>query len=198
MSRLFENQREISLASAKQLIASTLTDLGHDPAGCAQTGGTNLGSWAFRTGSAVTEVQLREASPLPHVRISAPVLRMTSATDRTALYPHLLGQNGQLCGLAFAVAGDTIELVSERSILDLDHSEVRDLIRRIARHASPDLARPARMRRALPAEHPRLRCGARAASKGANGLRPAARPDLWLRSPSTRTGARVAIRSVRS
>jgi hypothetical protein len=51
--------------------------------------------------------------------------------DRPALFSHLLELNTSLAGAAFACAGDQVLLVSERSTLDLDRSEVLDTIQRV-------------------------------------------------------------------
>jgi hypothetical protein len=48
--------------------------------------------------------------------------------DRPALFSHLLELNAGLAGAAFATDGDHVLVVCERSTLDLDRSEVQDLI----------------------------------------------------------------------
>ena len=60
---------------------------------------------------------------------------MRPGPDLTSLYAHLLELNATLCGAAFATQGDYVLLVSERSTLDLDASEVLDLIRRVTTYA---------------------------------------------------------------
>ena len=57
--------------------------------------------------------------------------RLDAAVDRSALFAHLLDLNAGLCGAAFATEGDQVLLVSERSTLDLDLSEVLELIERV-------------------------------------------------------------------
>ncbi len=71
----------------------------------------------------------------PHLRVSAVVMTLDAAVDRAALFAHLLELNARLCGVAFATDGDHVLLVSERSTLDLDDSEVRDAIERVTTYA---------------------------------------------------------------
>ena len=52
-----------------------------------------------------------------------------------ALYQHLLERNAELWGAAFALELDKVVLVAERSTLDLDRSEVADMIRRVTTYA---------------------------------------------------------------
>jgi hypothetical protein len=62
-------------------------------------------------------------------------MRMDAKVDRPALFTHLLQLNTGLCGAAFALDGDRVLLVSERSTLDIDRSEVLELIKRVATYA---------------------------------------------------------------
>ena len=62
-------------------------------------------------------------------------MTLDAAVDRAALFAHLLELNARLCGVAFATDGDRVLLVSERSTLDLDDSEVRDAIERVTTYA---------------------------------------------------------------
>jgi hypothetical protein len=52
--------------------------------------------------------------------------------DRPALHAHLLELNAAMSGAAFATDGDQILVLSERSTLDLDKSEVVELIKRVS------------------------------------------------------------------
>jgi hypothetical protein len=63
------------------------------------------------------------------------VMTLDTKVDRAALYAHLLDANTRLCGAAYATDGDRVLLVSERSTLDLDRSEVRDVIRTVLGYA---------------------------------------------------------------
>lgn len=138
MSSLFANQREASLASAVALVERVLGELGHPPATArlGEPGGPDAAhAWRIVKGSAITSVTLEQRSAIPHLRVAAVVMTLDAAVDRAALFAHLLACNAGLCGAAFALDGDRVVLVSERSTLDLDHSEVRDAIERVTSYA---------------------------------------------------------------
>lgn len=127
-SALFANQRETNLASTIALVEAALAELG---------GGTNEGThaWKIAKGSAVTRVTLINRTEFTHLRVQAVVMTLDGKVERDALFTHLLELNATLCGAAFAVSGDQVLLVSERSTLDLDASEVLDAINRITTYA---------------------------------------------------------------
>src|SRR5262245_46236319 len=123
---LFANQRESNLHSTVALVEDVLAELGHPPASTQAPGA--LHAWRIRTGSALTDVTILDRAEFTHVRVCAVVMTLDAAVDRPALYAHLLELNAALCGAAFAIDGDRVLLVSERSTLDLDRSEVRELV----------------------------------------------------------------------
>jgi type III secretion system-like peptide-binding chaperone len=132
---LFANQRETNLASTMALVEQALIELGHPPAASRFAEPGTAHAWRIVRGSAVTRVTVVQRSEFPHLRISAVVMTLDAAVDRAALFGHLLGLNATMCGVAFATEGDHVLLVSERSTLDLDHSEVLDAIERVTRYA---------------------------------------------------------------
>jgi hypothetical protein len=134
VSSLFANQREANLASTVALVEQALVELGHAPAQ-AQPDGDALHAWRLVSGSATTRVTVVPRSAFPHLRVCAVVMTLDPAVDRSALFAHLLALNAGLCGAAFAVDGDHVLLVSERSTLDLDHSEVLEAIERVTSYA---------------------------------------------------------------
>ncbi len=132
---LFANQRETNLASTVALVEEALTELGHPtPASRIEEPGA-LHAWQIPKGSAITRVTLINRSQFTHLRACAVVLTLDAKVDRPALHAHLLEQNGSLCGAAFATTGDQVLLVAERSTLDLDRSEILDVIRRVTTYA---------------------------------------------------------------
>ncbi|HET7500953.1 MAG TPA: YbjN domain-containing protein [Kofleriaceae bacterium] len=135
MSALFANQRETNLASTVALIEQALTDLGHAPAASRIDVPGAAHAWRVVTGSAITRVTVVHHAVFPHLRASAVVMTLAPGVDRGALFAHLLELNAHLCGAAFAIDGDQVLLVSERSTLDLDQSEVRDIIERVTGYA---------------------------------------------------------------
>jgi hypothetical protein len=134
VTSLFANQRETALASAVALVEQVLIELGHTPA-AVRRGEADAHTWRIATGSAITTVTVVQRAAFPHLRVSAVVMTLDSAVDRAALFGHLLELNAGLAGVAFAADGDQVLLVSERSTLDLDLSEVRDAIERVTTYS---------------------------------------------------------------
>jgi hypothetical protein len=130
---LFANQRESNLASTVALVEEVLGELGHDAAESRDAGAPN--TWLVRQGSAQTKISLVDRTEFTHLRVCSTVMTIDDKVDRAALHAHLLALNGSLCGAAFATEGEHVLLLSERTTLDLDRSEVRDLIRRVTSYA---------------------------------------------------------------
>jgi Putative bacterial sensory transduction regulator len=135
VSALFANQREANLASTVALIEQALGDLGHEPAASRLVDPAAAHAWRIVTGSAITRITVVHDAVFPHLRVSAVVMTLDARVDRAALFAHLLELNARLCGVAFATSGDQVLLVSERSTLDLDQSEVHDIIERVTSYA---------------------------------------------------------------
>ena len=133
---LFANQRETNLQSMVALIDEVLGELGHDPAASRVTEPQTLHAWGIRKGSALTRVTLVERAEFTHLRVCSIVMTLDDEVDRAALHQKLLELNATLCGAAFAIdEGNHVLLLAERSCLDLDRSEVRELIRRVTTYA---------------------------------------------------------------
>jgi hypothetical protein len=133
---LFSNQRETNLISTIALVETVLTELGQpsEVTKLKDAGGA-LHAWRIPKGSSVTRVTLVNRSEFTHIRVVSVVMTLDDTVDRGALFSHLLELNTSLCGVAFATDGDHVLLVTERSTLDLDRSEVADLIARVTTYA---------------------------------------------------------------
>jgi hypothetical protein len=134
-SGLFANQRETNLASTIALVEAALADLGHSAPASRIKDAAALHAWQIPKGSSVTKVTLIHRTDFTHLRVSSTVMTLDRRVDRPALFAHLLELNASLCGVAFATAGDQILLLAERSTLDIDLSEVLELIRRVTTYA---------------------------------------------------------------
>lgn len=134
-SPLFANQRESNLQSTVALVEAVLAELGHPAPGSRIKDGSALHAWRIPKGSSITRVALINRSEFPHLRVSSTVMTVDDKVDRPALHAHLLELNAALCGAAFATDGDHILLLGERSTLDLDRSEVLELIKRVTTYA---------------------------------------------------------------
>ena len=117
------------------IVEEALSELGHDPAASRASAAGALHAWEVRKGSALTRIALVSRTEFTHLRVTSTVMTLDSKVDRPALHAHLLELNGSLCRAAFATDGDQVLLVSERSTLDIDRSEVRELIRRVTTYA---------------------------------------------------------------
>ncbi len=135
MQSLFANQRETNLASTISLVEAALAEMGHPTPGSRIEDRTALHAWQIPKGSALTKVTLVNRAEFTHLRVCAIVMTLDGRVDRPALHAHLLELNAALCGAAFATDGDQVLLVSERSTLDLDRSEVLELFRRVTAYA---------------------------------------------------------------
>jgi hypothetical protein len=131
-SALFANQRETNLASTIVLVEEALADLGHSVATSRADEPASLRAWRVHQGSASTTITLLHRTELSHLRVCSAVMTLDDKVDRDSLFAHLLGLNTSLCGAAFALDGDRVLVVSERSTLDLDKSEIVDVIRRVS------------------------------------------------------------------
>ena len=81
-------------------------------------------------------VGLSNRADYVYLRVVAPVLTVNAAVDTNRLFARLLELNArEVTGAAFATAGDEVQIVSERSTIDLDRSEVRDVIARVSKYA---------------------------------------------------------------
>ncbi len=134
-SGLFANHRETNLASTVVLVEKTLAELGHPTPGSRIDDRSALHAWQITKGSSISRVTLIHRSEFTHIRVVSIVMTLDAKVDRLALFAHLLDLNAGLCGAAFATDGDHILLLGERSTLDLDRSEVLDLITRITTYA---------------------------------------------------------------
>ncbi|HUS28250.1 MAG TPA: YbjN domain-containing protein [Kofleriaceae bacterium] len=133
---LFANQRETNLQSMIALIEEVLGELGHEPSAARASETQALHAWRIRKGSALTRVTLLDRAEFTHLRVCSIVMTLDKEVDRPALHQKLLELNSTLCGAAFAIdEEDHVLLLAERSCLDLDRSEVRELIRRVTTYA---------------------------------------------------------------
>jgi hypothetical protein len=128
---LFANQREANLSSTIALVEEVLGELGY-PVEAARTPTKDAAyAWKIAKGSATSLITLVDRAEFTHIRVSATVMTLDHTVDRNELFAHLLELNAGLAGAAFATEGDRVLLLSERSTLDLDRSEVLDLVRRV-------------------------------------------------------------------
>ena len=132
---LFENQREVNLSSTITMIEDVLIELGHFVNECRTEVPGTLRAWRIQKGTATVRISLVDRDDFTHLRAASAVMHLDAAVSRSALYAHLLEQNAELTGAAFALKDDVVFVLAERTTLDLDRSEVKDLIDRVQTYA---------------------------------------------------------------
>lgn len=129
---LFDNEREANLTSTIEMIEGALIELGHMALDARIVGGDAECSWRIEKGSATVDIQVHSSEPLWTLRVSAVVMTAKEIADPASLHKHLLTLNAQdVTGAAFALDGDRVLLIAERSTVDLDQSEAKQMIDRV-------------------------------------------------------------------
>jgi hypothetical protein len=134
---LFADGREANIKSTIAMVEEVLLELGHAiDDSRARTERDEQNAWEVQRGSATVRIALSMRDETPHLRVISTVLTLTPQVDEAALFSRLLKLNRTvLCSAAFALDGKHVQLVAERPTLDLDRSEVLDVIRRIEFYA---------------------------------------------------------------
>jgi hypothetical protein len=133
------DQANSNVQRAVQLVEQSIAALGIDPtqSRVASTDGSQ--AFALRRGSAAIFVAVHgpaQGATEGTLRVVAPVVRAPAADREAALFRRLLEANAtELVGVAFGLRDGEVVLVSERSVRDLDASEVDALIRSVGRVA---------------------------------------------------------------
>jgi len=126
---LFANEREANLESTVAMVEDVLIDLGHFVNECRRERTGSAEAWTIRKGSASIDIDLVEHPKSYRLRVSATVLTLEKGVNREALFARLLALNAvEITGAAFALQDPEVQLLGERSTLDLDRSELRELV----------------------------------------------------------------------
>jgi hypothetical protein len=138
MAKLFSDPREANLRACITMVEEVLQNLGHDPAESRVTGKDTWPAWKVQKGSATVFILMDGRGEENFLRIVAPVVHLDDKLDRPKLFERLLSLNhGEVYGAAFALDTERnlVVLVCERSTIDLDRSEVLDLVNRVTVYA---------------------------------------------------------------
>ena len=133
--QLFENHKDVNLASTVAMIEDLLIERGYFLNDCRADAPGAIRSWKVPKGSATARISLLDRPDFPHLRVAAAVFKHPAGIDRLALYHKLLTRNAELCGGAFAVVSNQVILIVERSTLDLDRSELAEMLTRVQAYA---------------------------------------------------------------
>jgi len=128
---LFSNKQEANLRSCIRMIEDALASLGHPPDDSRTESADDMPAWRVETrGGAKVDVHLGVEADKNILRVTATVAAAPK-TDGHGLFRKLLELNASVVkGVAFGILDDNIVLLNERSIMDLDPSEVEDILRR--------------------------------------------------------------------
>ena len=138
MGTLFSDPREANLRSCVTMVEEVLQSLGHKPDQSRVPGRERWPGWKVQKGSASVYILMDGRGSENFLRIVAPVMHLDGQVDRGKLFQRILELNhGEVYGAAFALdkERDLVVLVCERSTVDLDRSEVLDLVRRVEEYA---------------------------------------------------------------
>src|SRR5688572_27870319 len=135
---LFSNKQEANLRSCVQMVEETISSLGHSP-NDARIDTPDGPSWRVRKGSALVTVAILPGPSQDgenQLRVSADVIRIDDRVDRGRFFQRLLELNfSTIKGAAFGLRGNDVVLIAERSTVDLDRSEIDDLVARVQAYA---------------------------------------------------------------
>ena len=97
-------------------------------------------AWGLMKGSAQVFVFVNPGTgdeECNSIQVVAPVIIIPeAASSQTALFRHLLDLNArEIAGAAFGLKGETVVVTVDRSTLDLDRSEVKDMVLRVGYYA---------------------------------------------------------------
>lgn len=128
---------------AAHAVEAVIRAMGLDPASAAIPGSPDTKAYALKRGSARVVIAVHSTEHGGSFRVLSPCVRIDAETQ-PALFKHLLELNArELAGAAFGVFGDEVVVVAERSLRDLDASEIEAAIRdvgRIGDHYDDELA----------------------------------------------------------
>jgi hypothetical protein len=118
---------------AVRLVESVIRGLGLEPSSATIPGESTTTAYALKRGSARVVVAVHATETGGTLRVLAPCVRIDAHTSPD-LYKHLLELNArEIVGAAFGVFGDEVVVVAERTVKDLDASEVETAIRNVGR-----------------------------------------------------------------
>lgn len=126
--------REKNLKQTVKMVESVIRDLGLTPEHNRLD--AEGPAWGLARGSAEVFVFVNpggENERGNHIQCVSPVMKLPETpTNQLAIFQRMLRLNAtELAGAAFGLKGDTVVLTTDRSTIDLDPSEVRDMILRV-------------------------------------------------------------------
>jgi hypothetical protein len=135
---LFSNKQESNLRSCIQMVEDVIKTLGHDPDESRIETHDDMPAWRVQKGSAFVTIVLQGDDKASEnlMLVSAELVRLDAKVDRLKLFQRLLELNvSSIKGAAFGLKGSDVVMVAERSTLDLDRSEVEEVLKKVEEYA---------------------------------------------------------------
>ena len=135
---LFSNKQESNLRSCIQMVEDVIKTLGHDPDESRIETHDDMPAWRVQNGSAFVTIVLQGDDKASEnlLLVSAELVRLDGKIDRLKLFQRLLELNvSSIKGAAFGLRGSDVVMVAERSTLDLDRSEVEEVLKKVEEYA---------------------------------------------------------------
>ena len=135
---LFSNKQESNLRSCIQMVEDVIKTLGHDPDESRIETHDDMPAWRVQKGSAFVTIVLQGDDKASEnlMLVSAELVRLDAKVDRLKLFQRLLELNvSSIKGAAFGLKGNDVVMVAERSTLDLDRSEVEEVLKKVEEYA---------------------------------------------------------------
>lgn len=118
---------------AVRLVESVIRGLGLDPENATIPGDATTKAYALKRGSARVIVAVHSTETGGTFRVLSPCVKLAKGSSPD-LFKHLLELNArELVGAAFGIFGEEVVVVAERTVKDLDASEVEAAIRNVGR-----------------------------------------------------------------
>jgi hypothetical protein len=118
------------------MVQDVIVELGHPLEVCNDLLKDAAAAWRLQKGEAHVYVMLLARQDGNRLRITAPVLHLEGVADEARLFRRLLELNARaLSSAAFSVEDGTVSIIAERTTIDLDRSEVLDLVKRVEDYA---------------------------------------------------------------
>jgi hypothetical protein len=137
---LFGSKQQANLRSTAKMVEEVIAELGLSPQENRLQTESGNPAWGLMKGSAQVFVFINPGTGdenLNSLQVVAPVIIMPEAPgSQMALFRHVLELNArEITGAAFGIKGDTVVITVDRSTVDLDRSEVKDMVLRVGYYA---------------------------------------------------------------
>jgi hypothetical protein len=132
---LFGNRLESNLRSCVKMVETVISRFGVDPDVNRLKTAAGPPAWGLRRGSASIYIFLQPGENTNYIQVVSPVVKLPEARVDELLRRLLELNASALVGAAFGLRGDDVVVNSDRSTVDLEPSEVEEMIRRVGGYA---------------------------------------------------------------